>query len=77
MNNKAMDCTALTLTIIGAVNWGLIGFFNFIRQHELAVPDYLRAGRPQRTLSHQFLYENRAGGRVRPCTQNTNSENSK
>ena len=24
-----MDCTALTLTIIGAVNWGLIGFFNF------------------------------------------------
>ena len=29
MNNKAMDCTALTLTIIGAVNWGLIGFFQF------------------------------------------------
>ena len=29
MNNNAMDCTALTLTIIGAVNWGLIGFFNF------------------------------------------------
>ena len=29
MNNKAMDCTALTLTIIGAVNWGLIGFFRF------------------------------------------------
>ncbi len=29
MNNKAMDCTALTIAIIGAVNWGLIGFFNF------------------------------------------------
>ena len=29
MNNKAMDCTALTLTIIGAVNWGLIGFLQF------------------------------------------------
>ena len=29
MNNKAMDCTAQTLPIIGAVNWGLIGFFNF------------------------------------------------
>ena len=29
MNNKAMDCAALTLTIIDAVNWGLIGFFNF------------------------------------------------
>ena len=24
-----MDYTALTLSIIGAVNWGLIGFFNF------------------------------------------------
>lgn len=29
MNNKAMDCTALTISIIGAINWGLIGFFNF------------------------------------------------
>ena len=24
-----MDCAALTIAIIGAVNWGLIGFFNF------------------------------------------------
>lgn len=29
MNNKVLDCIALTLTIIGAVNWGLIGFFSF------------------------------------------------
>lgn len=29
MGNKALDCTALTIAIIGAVNWGLIGFFNF------------------------------------------------
>ena len=29
MRNKALDNTALTLAIIGAVNWGLIGFFNF------------------------------------------------
>lgn len=29
MNNKALDCTALTITIIGAINWGLIGFFSF------------------------------------------------
>lgn len=29
MNNKALDCTALTIAIIGAVNWGLIGFFSF------------------------------------------------
>ena len=25
-----MDATALTISIIGAINWGLIGFFNFI-----------------------------------------------
>ena len=29
MNNKVLDCIALTLAIIGAVNWGLIGFFSF------------------------------------------------
>ena len=29
MDNKILNYTALTVTIIGAVNWGLIGFFNF------------------------------------------------
>ena len=29
MNNKVLDCIALTLAIIGAVNWGLIGFCSF------------------------------------------------
>lgn len=29
MNNKVFDCIALTIAIIGAVNWGLIGFFSF------------------------------------------------
>jgi len=29
MRNKALDYTALTLAIIGAVNWGLVGFFGF------------------------------------------------
>lgn len=29
MGNKALDYTALTIGIIGAVNWGLIGFFDF------------------------------------------------
>ena len=29
MNIKALDCTALTIAIIGAINWGLIGFFSF------------------------------------------------
>lgn len=26
---KTLDYTALTITIIGAVNWGLVGFFDF------------------------------------------------
>ena len=29
MYNKVLDCTALTIAIIGAINWGLIGFFSF------------------------------------------------
>ena len=27
MNTKPFDWTALTLIIIGAINWGLVGFF--------------------------------------------------
>ena len=29
MNSKGFDYTALTIVIIGAINWGLIVFFNF------------------------------------------------
>ena len=29
MKNTALDATALTLSIIGAVNWGLTGLFTF------------------------------------------------
>lgn len=29
MENRGLDYTALILTIVGAVNWGLIGFFEF------------------------------------------------
>ena len=29
MNSKVWDYCLLTLVIIGAVNWGLIGFFQF------------------------------------------------
>lgn len=29
MGYKTLDCTALTISIIGALNWGLIGFFDF------------------------------------------------
>lgn len=29
MSKKCVDCAALTIGIIGAVNWGLIGLFRF------------------------------------------------
>lgn len=29
MSSKAIDYTALTIVIIGAINWGLVGFFKF------------------------------------------------
>ena len=29
MRNSILDYTALTIAIIGAVNWGLIGFFHY------------------------------------------------
>lgn len=29
MNSKGLDYTCLTIAIIGAVNWGLIGIFRF------------------------------------------------
>lgn len=29
MNSKVMDYVILTIAIIGAINWGLVGFFRF------------------------------------------------
>ena len=29
MGNRMLDYSALALTIVGAVNWGLIGFLEF------------------------------------------------
>ncbi len=29
MRNRALDCLALTIAIVGAINWGLIGLFSF------------------------------------------------
>ena len=49
MANKCLQYFALTIAVVGAINWGLIGFFNFnlvaflFRKHELAFPDHLRA----------------------------------
>ena len=29
MENRGLDCTAIIISAIGALNWGLIGLFNF------------------------------------------------
>lgn len=29
MDSRGLDYTVLVIAIIGAINWGLIGFFNF------------------------------------------------
>ncbi len=29
MNTRGLDYTILTIAIIGAINWGLVGFFKF------------------------------------------------
>ncbi len=29
MDSRALDYTALVLVVIGAINWGLVGFFKF------------------------------------------------
>lgn len=63
--NKTLDYIALTLVIIGAVNWGLIGFFKFdpgsstLWKHELAVTDYLRVGRYLWIVPVYFFHEDR------------------
>ena len=60
---KWFDYTALTLVIIGAVNWLLIGIFRFdlvripVREYELAVTDHLYTCRPVRPVSAQRVRE--------------------
>ena len=58
MHNKVLDCIALTVAIIGAVNWGLIGFFVgccHIWQYVMDFTYYLCTGWNLWTLSDQFL----------------------
>lgn len=40
MNTNWLDYTLLTLVIIGAINWGLIGFFRFdaVWIRDLSIP---------------------------------------
>lgn len=64
MRNKFLDCTALTVAIIGAINWGLIGFFRFdlvafLFGHVLAKQNRLRTCRFMRFIPHFLLYATR------------------
>ena len=59
--NKGLDCFALTITIIGAINWGLIGFFSFdlvawLFGNDLAVQDHLWTGGNLWLISDLFLW---------------------
>ena len=61
MGSKCLRYTALTIAIIGAVNWGLIGFFNLnlvallFRKHELGFQNRIWSGWNLRTLSSDLL----------------------
>ncbi len=60
MGNKFLQYFSLTLTVIGAINWGLIGFFNLnlvalLWKYEFAFQNHLWTGRPLRALSAFFM----------------------
>ena len=61
---KAIDYIVLVLVIIGAINWGLVGFFGldlvafFIWFNVRIVTHYLCRNWYLRTLCHQFLWAN-------------------
>ena len=62
MGNKALDYTALTIALIGAVNWGLVGFFMDFRNSLLGDQDNLCAGGIVRTVSDYILLTFRQRG---------------
>ena len=66
MGNKALDYTALTIALIGAVNWGLVGFFNFNLVSWifslLGDQDHLCAGRVVWSVSDYILLTFRQRG---------------
>ena len=61
MGSKCLRYTALTIAIIGAVNWGLIWFFQSepgrspFRKHELGFQNRIWSGWNLRTLSSDLL----------------------
>ena len=61
MNSKGFDYTVLTLVIIGAINWGLIGFFKFdlvaFWRYELAFKNYLCNNRIMWFVLNQSIWK--------------------
>lgn len=55
--SKGIDYTALTLVIIGAVNWGLIGIFKLdlvnliFRKYDMDIKNHIHAGWSVRSIS--------------------------
>ena len=68
---KWFDNTALTLVIISAVNWLLIGVFRFdlsgiyMREYELAFQDHLYASRFVRLILDQSFWQNQINVRIK------------
>ena len=68
---KWFDNTALTLVIIGAVNWLLIGVFRFdlvafiCGEYELAFQDHLYASRFVRLILDQSFWQNQINVRIK------------
>ena len=67
--SKGLDYTALTLVIIGAVNWGLIGIFKLdlvnllVREYDLDLKSYLYPGGSVRSLSTESLRQSHSHGK--------------
>lgn len=65
---KGLDYTALTLVIIGAINWGLIGLFpagsgqSAFWKYDLALPSRLHTGRHLRPVSLKPLRKSHRNG---------------
>ena len=66
MGNKLIDYTALTIAIIGAVNWGLIGLFRFdlvaFLFGDMSWLSRIVYGRSLRIVFNYFLYGPRQSG---------------
>lgn len=64
MNSRFFDYCCLVLVLIGAINWGLVGFSNLIWlrqfwQHDSCIKNYICNYRISRTLPYQLIWQNK------------------